>query len=377
MSHKPSRPRIDEGSFAGGSKKRRGRVRAARHPSLATSGKAKTAGAREQTELAREASLQRRERALAVREVALHEMEISAQPAAEIEHLIAQLREANERLIVSAVHAESMSDEARTEAAVARSELERLLGRLREANAQLVAASRQARAFEEQARQREEDYRRLSSRLLHVQDEERRRLAVDLHDSTAQLLTCLMMNLDLFEQGVPALDMPLHELLAESRSLAQQCARDVRTFAYLLHPPLLDEVGLQPAIRWYVEGFTNRSGIRVDLDLGEFERLPGPIELALFRVIQESLTNVHRHAASATASIRLTGTSRAVTLEIRDRGRGLRDDLKDAAARSELLGVGIQGMRERIRQLGGTFDVAFTDHGTTVHVDMPINGVPR
>jgi signal transduction histidine kinase len=123
-----------------------------------------------------------------------------------------------------------------------------------------------------------------------------------------------------------------------------------------------------------VEGFTGRSGIQVDLDLGEFERLPGPMELALFRVIQESLTNVHRHAASATASIRLTGTSHAVTLEVQDRGRGLRDDLKDAAVRSELLGVGIQGMRERIRQLGGTFEVAFTDNGTTVHVDVPIHG---
>jgi signal transduction histidine kinase len=126
-----------------------------------------------------------------------------------------------------------------------------------------------------------------------------------------------------------------------------------------------------------VEGFTGRSGIHVDLDLGEFDRLPGPMELALFRVIQESLTNVHRHAASATASIRLTGTSHAITLEIQDGGRGLRDDLNDAAVRSELLGVGIQGMRERIRQLGGTFEVAFTDHGTTVRVNVPIHGVPR
>jgi signal transduction histidine kinase len=115
----------------------------------------------------------------------------------------------------------------------------------------------------------------------------------------------------------------------------------------------------------------------VDLDLGEFERLPGPTELALFRVIQESLTNIHRHAGSTTASIRLTGTSRAVTLEVQDRGHGLRDDLKGAAVRSELLGVGIQGMRERIRQLGGTFEVAFTDRGTTVRVDVPMNGARR
>jgi signal transduction histidine kinase len=332
---------------------------------------------RERAVPAREASLQRRERALAAREAALDRRELSAQPVAEIEQLMAQLREANERLIVAAVHAETSSDEARTEAAEARVELERLLDRLRDANAQLVAASAQARALEAEARQREEDYRRLSSRLLHVQDDERRRLAVELHDSTGQLLTGLIVNLDLLEQGVPGLDASLHHLLADSRSLADQCAREVRTFAYLLHPPMLDEVGLLPAVRWYVEGFTSRSGIEVDLDLGDFERLPGPMELALFRVIQESLTNIHRHAGSTTASIRLTGTSHAVTLEVQDRGRGLRDDLKNAAVRSEALGVGIQGMRERIRQLGGTFEVAFTERGTTVRVDVPMNGAPR
>ena len=340
MSHKPSRSRVVKRASAGGSKKPPGRGRATRHLLATSSGKA-----------------------------------ISAQPVPEIEQLMDQLREANERLIVAAVHAESRSDEARTEAAEARAELERLLTRLRDANTQLIVASTQARALEEQARQREEDYRRLSSRLLHVQDEERRRLAVDLHDSTAQLLTALIVNLDLLEQG-DGLDAASRRLVAESHSFADQCAREVRTFAYLLHPPLLDEIGLRPAVKWYVEGFINRSGIQVDLDLGELERLPGPIELALFRVIQESLTNVHRHAASATASICLTSTSQAVTLEVRDRGRGLRDEVRNAAM-SELLGVGIQGMRERIRQLGGTFEVAFTHHGTTVRVHLPVNGVSQ
>ena len=374
MSHKPSRSRVVKRASAGGAKKPPGRGRATRNPSLATAtGQANATGTRERAPRAREASLQRREGALAAREAELHKREIVAQPVAEIEQLMARLREANERLIVAAVQAESSSDEARTEAAEARSELEHVLDRLRDANAQLVAASVQARALERQARQREEDYRRLSSRLLHVQDEERRRLAVELHDSTGQLLTGLIMNLGLLQQGVPSLDASSHRLLADSQSLADQCAREVRTFAYLLHPPLLDEIGLQPAVRWYVEGFASRSGIQVYLDLGEFERLPAPMELALFRVLQESLTNVHRHAASATVSVRLTGTLHAVTLEVQDRGRGLRDDLKDPAVRSELLGVGIQGMRERIRQLGGTFKVAFTDHGTTVRVDVPIH----
>jgi signal transduction histidine kinase len=377
MRHKPSRSRVVKGASAGGSKKRLGRVRATRNPSQATGGGKENATVRrERAVLAREASLQLRERALAAREAALDRRELSAQPVAEIEQLIGQLREANERLIVAAIQAESSSDVARTEAAEARSELERLLDRLRDANAQLVAASAQARALGEQARQREEDYRRLSSRLLHVQDEERRRLAVELHDSTAQLLTCLMVNLDLLEQGGHSLDAPVHQLLEDSRSLADQCAREVRTFAYLLHPPLLDEIGLLPAVRWYAEGFTGRSGIQVDLELGQFERLPGPMELALFRVIQESLTNVYRHAASATASIRLMGTSEAVTLEVQDRGRGLREALKDAEMPSEVLGVGIQGMRERIQQLGGTFEVAFTNHGTSVRVHVPLNGAP-
>ena len=123
-------------------------------------------------------------------------------------------------------------------------------------------------------------------------------------------------------------------------------------------------------MRWFVEGFTKRSGIQVTLDLHDVGRLPGPIETALFRVVQESLTNVHRHASTTTASIRLTTTADAVTLDIEDQGRGLRDQVRhqNGTLLPETLGVGIQGMRERIRQLGGTFDVEFTDTGTTVRV---------
>jgi signal transduction histidine kinase len=375
MKRKPFRSRAVERASGGGSTKLPGRERAIHKPSPGTSSrKANATGTRERVMLAREASLERRERALAAREAAIDNREISAQPVHEIERLMGQLREANERLIVTAVQAEFSSDEARTEAAEARSELGRLLGRLRDANAQLIAASAQSRLLEEEARHREADYRRLSDRLLHVQDEERRRLALSLHDSTAQLLSVLIVNLDLLGQGGPDLDAVSRELLADSRSLADRCAREIRTLAYLLHPPLLDEMGLKPAVQWYVEGFTKRSGIQVNLELGEFERLPGATELALFRVVQESLTNVHRHAVTSSASIRLSGSSDAITLEVRDYGRGLRDDLRDVAVQSAPLGVGIQGMRERIRQLGGTFEVAFTDYGTTVRVHVPIDG---
>ena len=290
------------------------------------------------------------------------------QTRAEIERLMGQMREANERLLVAAVQAQNLSDEAHLEAAQSRAELDDLMSRLRGANEQLATMA-------EEASEHEEKYRRLSSRLLTLQDEERRRLALDLHDPIGQRLAALAMNLDVIEQTAKALDARSRRALAESRSLADQCAREVRTFAYLLHPPLLDEVGLLSAVRWYAEGFANRSGIHVAMDLDEIGRLPRPVETALFRVVQEALTNVHRHASTTTASIRLTATADAVVLDIHDEGHGLRDPVTHhKGTRRETLGVGIQGMRERIRQLGGIFDVEFRNTGTTVRVRVPMDG---
>jgi signal transduction histidine kinase len=304
---------------------------------------------------------------LAAREAALRPRQTSAQTRADVERLMGQLREANERLIVAAVQAQNLSDEARMEAAQARAELDDLLSRLRGANEQLATMA-------EEASEREEKYRRLSGRLLTLQDEERRRLALDLHDSTGQCLAALTMNLDVVGEATTALDARSRRALAESRSLADRCAREVRTLAYLLHPPLLDEVGLLSAVRWYAEGFANRSGIHVAMDLGEIGRLPGAVETALFRVVQEALTNVHRHASTATASIRLRATTDAVALDIDDEGHGLREAVTHHnGTLGETLGVGIQGMRERVRQLGGTFDVEFRDTGTTVRVRVPMD----
>jgi two-component system NarL family sensor kinase len=292
------------------------------------------------------------------------EVELPTQPRAEIERLMGQMREANERLIVAAVQAQNLSDEAQLEAAQVREELDDLMSRLRRANEQLATMA-------EEASEREGEYRRLSSRLLTLQDEERRRLALDLHDPIGQRLAALAMNLDVIEQSSKTLGSRSHRALAESRSLVDQCAREVRTFAYLLHPPLLDEVGLLSAVRWYAEGFATRSGIQVTMDLGEIGRLPRPVETALFRVVQEALTNVHRHASTTAAAIRLTATVDAVALEIHDEGYGLRDPVTHRTLR-ETLGVGIQGMRERVRQLGGTFDIEFKDTGTTVRVRVPV-----
>jgi two-component system NarL family sensor kinase len=207
-----------------------------------------------------------------------------------------------------------------------------------------------------------------------LQDEERRRLARDLHDSTGQYLAALTMNLAVVDRASQSLDIPSRHALAESLSLADECAREVRTLAYLLHPPLLDEVGLLSTVRWYAEGFANRSGIHVVMDLGEIGRLPAPIETALFRVVQEALTNIHRHASTTTASIRLAAMSDAVALEIHDEGQGLRDPVTHGGGTlPETLGVGIQGMRERVNQLGGAFDVEFTDSGTTIRVRVPVD----
>ena len=313
----------------------------------------------------------------AVRDTAPGTRRNPASSRAEVERLMNQMREANGRLVVAAIQAQNRSDEARDDAMHARVEIDGLMGRLAEANDQLAAAAAEANASAEQAEEREERFRQLSGRLLTLQDEERRRLARDLHDSTAQNLVALTLNLAWIEATPTAPVTELRRVLAECRALADECSRDVRTRAYLLHPPLLDEVGLAPAVRWLVDGFTKRSGVHVVAVLGEIGRLPAPIELALFRVVQESLANVHRHASATAVSIRISTRDNALALEIQDRGRGLRQRRphRNRERVPGTLGVGIQGMRERIRQLHGTFDIEFTDRGTTVRVGVPLTEV--
>jgi signal transduction histidine kinase len=330
---------------------------------------------REQIVASREASVREREAALQLQEAALRAREAAAETRADVERLMGQMREANERLIVGAVRAQNMSDEARADALRAKTELDDLMKQLGEANERLAASAAHAHALADEAQLRQEEYRQLSGRLLTLQDDERRRLALDLHDSTAQCLAALAVNLDMVDATNTTLDARSRRALAESRSLVEQTSREVRTLAYLLHPPLLDEMGLPLAVRWFTEGFTMRSGIQVVLDLAEVGRLSAPIERAVFRVVQESLTNVHRHASTKTVTIRLSSTLNAVALEIRDQGRGLRDrksHRKDDRT-APILGVGIQGMRERIRQLNGTFDITFMDPGTTVRVSVPLS----
>ena len=320
------------------------------------------------------ASPKRPDDALGEREAALHSPEASAQTQAEVEQLMGRLREVNERLIVTAMHAQDLSEEAHIEATQTKTEVDDLIRQLREANERLATSITRAHTLVAEAKEREEAYRRLSGRLLELQDEERRRLADDLHDSMGQRLAALVMNLDLLQSDEEVLGPRSRRALVEGRSLAERCVQDVRTLAYLLYPPLFDEIGLVKAVRWYVDGFVKRSRIHVVLSMGEIGRLPRPVEMALFRIVQESLTNVHRHAPASIASIRLATTDDTVTLDIQDRGHGLREDLtkQNDAPVPDTLGVGIQGMRERIRQLAGTFDVEFTDEGTTVRVTVPL-----
>ena len=217
----------------------------------------------------------------------------------------------------------------------------------------------------------EEAVRRLSGRLLHLQDDERRRIARALHESAAQTVAALSMNLQRMER----MQLAPHaaEALADSLELVTQCSREIRTLSHLLHPPLLDEAGLPSSLRWYVQGFAARSNVEVELKVSDdLGRLPMELEITLFRVVQESLTNVHRHSGSSSASIRLWRAGPEVVLEVEDRGIGVPRD-KLAWVKTQMpaaVGVGIAGMRERLSQLGGTLEIESSPRGTLVRARL-------
>ena len=223
-------------------------------------------------------------------------------------------------------------------------------------------------------RQAERALSALSGRLIKLQDEERRRLARELHDSTAQTLAAVGMNLSVLNEEVGGLNSRATGLLTDSTSLVEQASREIRTMSYLLHPPLLDEVGLASALRWYVDGFTMRSGIIVELNIPkDLPRLPQDTETVLFRIVQEGLTNVHRHADSPKAIIRISWGPTGVELELRDEGKGMPPgSLEGPLLGSVILGVGIAGMRERVKQLGGRLEITTGKQGTTVRVQLPL-----
>ncbi|HEY2686596.1 MAG TPA: PAS domain S-box protein [Steroidobacteraceae bacterium] len=228
-----------------------------------------------------------------------------------------------------------------------------------------------------QRKRAERDLHVLSAELMRLQDEERRRIGRDLHDSTGQLLAALELALSQAMHAENSNSPNRRELLEHCALLASQCSAEIRTASYLLHPPLLDELGLLSALRWLADGFRERTGIDVRLDLPEkAHRMPPEVELSLFRIAQEALTNVHRHAASAWAAMRLKLQSNSVMLEIEDGGRGLSAN-SSAADGQPKLGVGLAGMRERIRHIGGSFSVESTPAGTRVRATISLStGMP-
>ena len=214
----------------------------------------------------------------------------------------------------------------------------------------------------------EEATRRLSSHVLEMQDEERRRFSRELHDSLGQILTAAKLNMSALMKRYPD-----DQTLFETEQFLDQAVQETRTISYLLHPPLLDELGFASAAQWYVEGFSKRSNITVDLkipkDLG---RLPRAVELVLFRVLQEALGNVMRHAKTLRAAVSVTPTRNRLVLEVRDFGVGIAPETLETFNRTGgRVGVGLAGMRERVREQGGTFEVQSSGRGTTIIVTMP------
>jgi signal transduction histidine kinase len=233
----------------------------------------------------------------------------------------------------------------------------------------LLSAELEAREqAEASVRESEKSLRSLTGRLLRLQDEERRRFSRELHDSLGQYLAGVKMNLDMFTNSQPA-----DGLLAQAIQLLDQSIAETRTISHLLHPPLLDEAGFSSAAKWYLEGFALRSGIDVKINLPEnVGRLPKPIELGLFRVLQESLTNIHRHSGSSRADVALKVFADKVILEVRDYGKGIpRELVENFRAKGTSVGVGLAGMRERVRELGGHLDIQPKLPGNSISVTLP------
>ena len=240
---------------------------------------------------------------------------------------------------------------------------------LQEAHAQLELRVRERTAELERA---QEGLRALSGQLLTMQDDERRRIARELHDSAGQITVALGMNLTSILAETKNLTPKAVKACREASELVQQLSRELRTISHLLHPPLLDEAGLLPALTWLVDGFAQRSKISVKLDLApDLGRFSPEVETAIFRVIQECLTNILRHSESRAASIRIARDADEIRVEVRDQGKGMPSGSNGSRGRRRM-GVGIQGMRERITQLGGRFDIRSGKNGTTVVASVPV-----
>ena len=225
------------------------------------------------------------------------------------------------------------------------------------------------RELEEQSSQ----VRDLSWRLLRSQDEERRHIARELHDGVGQILAALGMNIAIVQRESGNLSNEASRAVSESAFMVEELSREIRTMSHLLHPPMLDEIGLPSALRWYVDGFSERSKVKVNLDIPEgLGRLSSEMELTIFRMIQECLTNVHRHSGSTLAAIRVRAEDHHVRIEVQDGGKGIPAEKQAALNSSDRAGVGFRGMRERLRKLNGTLEIRSDATGTTVIASLPL-----
>lgn len=243
---------------------------------------------------------------------------------------------------------------------------------LRKSNEELAGEVAERRAAEKKLAVSEASLRELSLHLLRTQEEERKRIGRELHDSLGQYLAMLKLNLDLLD-GSPDIAAN-RDQISQCVRLAEESMREVRTISYLLYPPMLEEVGLKSAIPWYLEGFSTRSNVQTSFEIdSQFGRLSRDVELALFRVLQESLTNVHRHSGSPTANVRLSLKNGNAVLEVADQGQGIKEKSSthtDGEWHTSL-GVGVRGMNERMRQLGGKLEIASSPKGTVVTAVVP------
>ena len=215
--------------------------------------------------------------------------------------------------------------------------------------------------------------RELSSRLQQMRDEERRQIARELHDSVGQLLAALSMNIAVLRRQSDKLDSAGARAISENAAMVDQISLEIRTISHLLHPPLLDAAGLASALRWYVDGFSERSKIKVDVDMPhEFGRLSDEMEIAIFRMVQECLTNIHRHSGGSSATIRVHEENHYLHVEIQDQGKGIPLEKQAQISSSTRTGVGFRGMRERLRQLGGVLEIRSDSTGTAVTATLPL-----
>lgn len=209
-----------------------------------------------------------------------------------------------------------------------------------------------------------------ASRLQNLQDEERKRISRELHDSVGQLLAAISMNIGIVQSQSQVLDSKGARAVSDTAMLVEQVSSEIRTISHLLHPPLLDLAGLSSALRWYVDGFSERSNIKVDLEVpADFGRLTAEMEIAIFRIVQECLTNIHRHSGSTAAAIRLYKKGNELIVQVRDHGKGIPEEKQRQLTQS---GLGFGGMRERLRQLGGNLEVHSDETGTLVSAILKV-----